>query len=395
MPTLESTAWTQNDTFESLETLQASLNSLQAHHRLRKPASCPADLINFATNDYLGLSQHPRLIEAAQSACTQGVGTGGSRLVTGTLDTHRILEAELAQWMGFPRALVFNSGYQANVGVLSAMINRDDWVFMDKYNHASLIDGCMMAHGQLKRYPHGDFERLEALLKDSLKDGSSKNKGRQRFIVTDTLFSMDGDIAPVYRLLDLAQQYGAWLVLDEAHAVGVYGAQRAGLWEASQLGAHPNVILIGTFSKALGSYGAFVAAHNAVIEHCINQSRSFIYSTSLPAPVMAANLESIRLVQSDPSHTQQLWANIRQFKELMNEAGYPMVITSPIIPIILGGDAVALKAAQSIQSAGYFVKAIRPPTVPEGKSRLRINLSAMHQPNDLIGLVNALKPWLS
>jgi 7-keto-8-aminopelargonate synthetase-like enzyme len=213
MQTTQTANWTQ-DTFESLDALQASLNSLQAHHRLRQPASCPDDLINFATNDYLGLSQHPRLIEAAKLACSQGVGTGGSRLVTGTLDIHRILEAELAQWMGFPRALVFNSGYQANVGLLSAMVNRGDWVFMDKLNHASLIDGCMMAQGQLKRYPHGDFERLESMLKDSQPKDTQKASRHQRFIVSDTLFSMDGDIAPLYRLLDLAQQYGAWLILD-------------------------------------------------------------------------------------------------------------------------------------------------------------------------------------
>lgn len=378
-----------------------ALATLEATNRLRRCKTITGSnrpeivlagqsVIDFCSNDYLGLSRHPRLVEATIAATMQyGTGTGGARLIGGTTILHAQLEEAVAAFKQVPRALVFNSGYQANVGVLSALVSRGDTIFADRLNHASLVDGALLSRCKLVRYPHLDMAVLAERLAQAPGTG-------QRFIVTDTVFSMDGDLAPLADLFALAEQYNAWLILDEAHATGVFGEHhQSGLWETTGIGHHPNVIQIGTFSKALGSFGAYVAASKTVIETLIQSSRSFIYSTSLPPGVIAANLAAVDLVMTDPSHTRQLWDNVRVFQQYCQEKQIPLTSQSPIMPIILGDSQRALAVAEQLLAAGFYVQAIRPPTVPEGTARLRITLCANHTRQQLEQLANCLHPHLA
>lgn len=380
--------------------LQAVLNQLAEQHRLRRlktieqPKAAEITfnhhrVVNFCSNDYLGFSQHPALIEASQKALVEyGVGTGGARLIGGTYDLHTQLEQQLVVFKQTEAALVFNSGYQANVGILSALVNRHDVIFADRLNHASLLDGALLSRARLVRYPHNDVEALENLLKRTQTSG-------QRFIVTDTVFSMDGDLAPLKALYHLATRYDAWLILDEAHATGVFGeTHRSGLWETTGLGHQPQVIQVGTFSKALGSFGAYVAASQAVIDTLIQFSRSFIYSTALPPPVVAANLAAIELLQQDASHTQQLWGNIYEFARLAKGAGLSPETNSAIIPILVGDESKTLALTDQFLAAGFYVQGIRPPTVPEGTARLRVTLSTKHSFEQIEKLVQALSHFV-
>ncbi len=378
--------------------LTQTLASLAKEHRLRslrtmRPLCRPEIVldgqsrVDFCSNDYLGLSQHPALKAATQAAVDQyGTGTGGARLIGGTLDLHTQLEEAVAAFKGTEAALVFNSGYQANVGVLSGLVQRRDIILADKLNHASLVDGALLAQAKLIRYPHLDLTALEDKL-------AHCPKGVQKWIVTDTVFSMDGDQADLTALAALMERYDAWLILDEAHATGIYGEHhRSGLWETTGIGAHPRVIQIGTFSKALGSFGAYVAASREVVTALIQFSRSFVYSTSLPPGVVAANLAALELVQEEAALTQQLWANVDGFRGRLDalNLGLP-AWRSPIIPWILGDASRTVQAAQTLLEAGFFVQAIRPPTVPEGTARLRITVSSLHQPDHLEALAQVLK----
>jgi len=316
-------------------------------------------VLDFSSNDYLGLSQHPALIEATQKATAQyGTGTGGSRLIGGTLDLHTQLEEKIAQFKGAEKALVFNSGYQANIGVLAGLIKKTDHIFADRLNHASLVDGAILSRATVHRYRHLDMDHLEALL---------QHTPRKKWIVTDTVFSMDGDLAPLRKLYELADRYEAGLILDEAHATGVF-PETAG-----------EAIKIGTFSKALGSFGAYVAAREEIIQTLIQSSRSFIYSTALPPAVIAANLAALELISKDNSAHQTLWQNIRHWGA-----------HSPIIPIVVGEDHAALTLSQNLFEVGFFVHAIRPPTVPEGTARLRLSISACHSSQHLDDLQQIL-----
>jgi 8-amino-7-oxononanoate synthase len=342
-------------------------------------------VLDFCNNDYLGLSQHPRLIEAAREAlATYGTGTGGARLIGGTFDLHTELETAVAAFKGTPAALVFNSGYQANVGVLSALVGRHDTLFADRLNHASLVDGALLSRALHVRYPHLDLGALEKGLAEA-------TVGNKKFIVTDTVFSMDGDLAPLAELYDLAVKYEAWLILDEAHATGLYGGDhRSGLWETTGLGHRERVIQVGTFSKALGSFGAYVAGSREVIDMLVQFSRSFVYSTSLPPAVVGANREALRIVTEDGEPTARLWENIRFFAAEMSRYGIDLPVQGAIFPIAIGEVARTLDCADRLLKAGFYVQAIRPPTVPEGTARLRVTLSAVHTPEQVKALAEAL-----
>lgn len=381
--------------------LRRTLNQLAADNRLRRLKTMDEprrpqvvlagqSVLDFCHNDYLGLSHHPKLKAAAQEAVDRyGAGTGGARLIGGTWEIHTRLEAHVAAFKQTPAALVFNSGYQANVGILSGLAGRHDVILADKLNHASLVDGAILSRAKHIRYPHLDTEALEKHLK-------ALPRTVRRFIVTDTVFSMDGDCAPLADLFDLADRYDAWLVLDEAHATGVFGLQhRSGLWETTGLGHHDRVIQVGTFSKALGSFGAYVAASHDVIDSLVQFSRSFVYSTSLPPAVIMANQAALDVLSTEPCHTERLWESIRTFQDAMADSGVPVRMYSAIAPVVLGDAGTTVDMAQTLLDAGFYVQAIRPPTVPEGTARLRITLSASHEAAQIKALVGALSRQLA
>lgn len=383
--------------------LQSRLDALRQTGRLRRLRTVGhpqrpqitldgQPVVDCCSNDYLGLSAHPRLIAASREALEQyGTGSGGSRLIGGTLDLHIALEDTLARFKGTEAALVFNSGYQANISLLSGLVERHDWVFADKYNHASLVDGAILSRAKVVRYPHLDMGFLENALKKA-------PLGSTKWIVTDTIFSMDGDAAPLQTLYNLARQYNAWLILDEAHATGIFGDRhRSGLWETTGIGPSERVIQMGTFSKALGGFGAYVAGSRQVVQAMLQFCRGFIYSTALPPAVIAANHAAVLEVMDSPNHTARLWTNIRYFESKAREAlpeGTLAFIQSPIVPVILGNPEITMHSAQQLLDSGYYVQGIRPPTVPEGTSRLRITLSANHNQAQIDGLISVLQAIL-
>lgn len=327
-------------------------------------------LINFSSNDYLGLAAAPGLREAAKNALDQyGTGSGASRLVVGDTRAHRSLEERIARFERTEAALLFNSGYAANVGIVSALLGKEDVVFSDALNHASLIDGCRLSRAKVVIYPHGDVTALERLLRD--------NPGRRRLIATDSVFSMDGDWAPLRELVDLARSHDCALLVDEAHATGVLGERGAGLCE--ELGVEGEIDLrMGTLGKALGVFGAYVATSRAVADLLVNRARSLVFSTSLPPMVCAAAQRAIDLNEGRPELRERLWRNIRRFSAGLERLGFPAEPRSAIFPVVLGEPDVAMAAMAKLRERGLLVKAIRPPTVPAGTSRLRFALSAAH-----------------
>lgn len=344
--------------------------------------------VNFSGNDYLGLSSEPRLHTAAIEAIRQyGVGSASSRLVSGTGPLIAALENELATFKQTDKALVFNSGYQANVAILQALLKPGDHIFCDRLNHASLVDGCRLSGARWQRYRHLDFDHLEALLKKSPANAA-------KWIITDSVFSMDGDYPDLNALVTLAERHQALIMVDEAHATGIYGnPKRSGLCE--QFGVSSRVHLqMGTFSKALGGSGAYIAGSELLIDILVNRARGFIYSTAPAPPVLAAALEATRLVQSDSEPTRRLWENIRVFESLIIENSLSDFIShpvkSPIIPLIVGDSRKTITLSQALLEAGHFVHAIRPPTVPNGTARLRISLSAAHTVQQIESLIESL-----
>lgn len=329
------------------------------------------ELLNFSSNDYLGLAAHPALIAAAHTALdAHGVGSGASRLVVGDTTAHQSLERALASFEGTEAALLFNSGYAANVGALTSLFGVGDVLFSDALNHASLIDGCRLSRARVVVYPHGDVEALEALLRE--------NPGRRRAVVTDAVFSMDGDRAPLKALRELSTRHGAALIVDEAHATGVLGANGRGLCELE--GVTPDVH-VGTLSKALGSFGGFVCGSVALRELLLNRARTLIFSTALPAAVCAAAERALELVREGSAR--------RKLDALREQLGAK---SSAILPVMLGSAENALKVSAQLREAGILVKAIRPPTVAEGTSRLRIAVTAAHTHEDVAQLMRAIGP---
>ena len=348
---------------EPLSTPQGPLVEINGEERL----------INFSSNDYLGLANDPQLKAAAIGALQiWGTGSGASRLVTGDTTAHRALEKAIAQFEGTEAALLFNSGYAANVGTLSSLCGAGDVIFSDALNHASLIDGARLSRAQTVIYPHCDVAALEALM--------AQHPGRRSLVVTDAVFSMDGDRAPLARLSALCAQTGAGLLVDEAHSTGVCGPSGAGLCE--ELGLHPE-LRMGTLSKALGGFGAYVACSSEIRQWLFNKARSLVFSTSLPAASCAVGAAAIARVRQDPSARERLWKNIRFFAAGLKRLKLPAHEDSAIFPVVIGSPEAAVDASRSLRAAGLLVKPIRPPTVPDGTSRLRFALSAGHTEEQL------------
>jgi 8-amino-7-oxononanoate synthase len=342
------------------------------------------ELINFGSNDYLALAADPRLAAAAAAAAEQeGWGSGASPLISGHGQTHARLEQRLAAFEGAEAALVFSSGYAANVGTIAALVGPGDVVFTDRKNHASLLDGCRLSRADVRVYPHRDGQRLDQLLARGTKD-------RRRLIVTDGLFSMDGDLAPLAQLADLAQRHGAMLMIDEAHATGVFGGQGRGV--AEQLGVEERVhVRMGTLSKALGSIGGFVAGSRPLVEWLANRARPYVFSTAPPPAAAAAAMAALEIVRDEPHRRQALLARSEALRKRLAERGWNMGgSASQIIPLMVGEPDRAVQLAAALRERGLFVPAIRPPTVPEGEACLRVSLSYGHTAEMIERLLESL-----
>jgi 8-amino-7-oxononanoate synthase len=340
-------------------------------------------LVSFSSNDYLSLAGHRDLAEAARSALSRyGVGAGASRLIVGHSLIHAQLEERMARFERTEAALVFNSGYCANVGVLGTLVGEGDVILSDALNHASIVDGCRLSRAKTLVYRHADL--------DDLRDRLDEARGaRRRLIATDSVFSMEGDTAPLEGIADLARRYEAMLFVDEAHATGVFGERGAGLCEA--LGVASSVDLrMGTLGKALGSFGATVAGSRAVIAWLTNAARSLVFTTALPPAVCAAAIAAIDLVEREPERRVRLWQGVKRFAEGLSALGVSAQARSPIFPVVLGEPQVAIEAARALGERGLLVKAIRPPTVPAGTSRLRFALCAGHTPDQIDAALSAL-----
>jgi 8-amino-7-oxononanoate synthase len=340
-------------------------------------------LLNLSSNDYLGLSQDPRLITAAQEAATRwGVGAGASRLVAGHLALHREVEDKLAAFKGTEAAVIFSTGYMANLGVISALVGSGDTVFCDRLNHASIYDGIKLSGATLARFPHRDLDRLESLLQKA-------GPGR-RLIITDTVFSVDGDLAPLQEIVELKDRYGAVLMVDEAHATGVLGPGGAGL--AEELGLTPRVEMhMGTFSKALGSLGGYVAGDQRLIDYLHNRARSFIYSTAMPPQVLGAIGAALDLVTQEPERRRYLLAEAKTFRDALTQAGFDLLGSeTQIVPVLVGENARTLELAARLRERGLLAVAFRPPTVTPGRARVRFSLSAAHSREDLAAAREAI-----
>jgi 8-amino-7-oxononanoate synthase len=334
------------------------------------------------SNNYLGLANHPALAEAAARAAREyGVGAGASRLISGSLTLHTELEARLAVLEGTEAALLFPTGYHANIGAITALVGRDDAVFSDALNHASIIDGCRLSNATVHVYPHGDTDALAHAL--------AASDARRRLIVTDSVFSMDGDHAPLREICALAETHDAMVMVDEAHATGVFGASGAGLVEA--LGLHGRVtVQMGTLGKALGCAGAFIAARRDVVDLLVNRARSFIYTTALAPPIVAAAAAALDIVAREPERRARVLANSADLRARLTALGLRVPPgEGPILPVIVGDSGEAMRWSRTLLEHGVFVQAIRPPTVPPGTARLRVTLMATHDDGDLAHAANA------
>lgn len=328
------------------------------------------------SNNYLGLADHPRVREAAADAAMRwGVGAGASRLVSGTMTVHRRLEDRLAAFEGTDSAILFGSGYLANTGVISAIAQSGGVVFSDELNHASLIDGCRLAGAETVVYNHCDLEHLEW--------GVSKASGRPSVIVTDSVFSMDGDIAPLEGIVSIARRYGSRTVVDEAHGTGVVGPEGRGAVEAAGLNGEIDVV-IGTLGKALGSYGAYAACNSEMADWLTNRARTLIFSTAPPPPAVAGAMEALTILEEEPRRVEKLRSNGRAFRKALRANGFDVEDQqTPIIPLIVGSAAAATDLCEESLARGVYAQAIRPPTVPEGTSRLRLSVMASHKAAEL------------
>ncbi len=342
-------------------------------------------MLTFCSNDYLGLAADPRLIEAMQQgAARYGAGSGAAHLVTGHMAPHHALEEELADFLGRPRALLFSTGYMANLGVIAGLLGPGDSVWEDRLNHASLIDGGLLSRARFGRYAHNDADALAGRL-------AKGDKQRRSLAVTDGVFSMDGDIAPLPELARVCARQGAWLMVDDAHGLGVLGENGGGSLEHFGLGPAEVPILMGTLGKALGSFGAFVAGDQALIETLIQQARSYIYTTAPPPAVAEATRAALRLVREEPWRRDRLRELIERFRRGAEDLDLPLMPSStPIQPLLAGTAVRAVEWSRQLERRGILVTAIRPPTVPEGSARLRITLTAAHDEGRLDRLLTAL-----
>jgi 8-amino-7-oxononanoate synthase len=345
-------------------------------------------LLNFCSNDYLGLANHPTLVAALKRGADQyGVGAGASHLINGHSRAHQALEEELAEFVDRPRALLFSTGYMANLGVVSALCGRGDSVLEDRLNHASLIDAGLLSGARLQRYLHADMDSLAGHLGKQ----SAQQPDRRKLIVTDGVFSMDGDLAPLPELAATAARHDAWLMVDDAHGLGVLGDKGRGTVNHYQLCNDEVPILMGTLGKAFGTFGAFVAGSEALIETLIQQARSYIYTTALPPAVAEATRASLGLVQQESWRREKLAALIQRFRRGAAQLGLTLLESAtPIQPLMVGDAARAVQFSEALLAKGILVSAIRPPTVPDGSARLRITLSAQHDEAQVDQLLAAL-----
>ncbi|HEX6590881.1 MAG TPA: 8-amino-7-oxononanoate synthase [Moraxellaceae bacterium] len=342
------------------------------------------ELLNFCSNDYLGLANHPALVAAATGAVkTYGTGSGASHLVCGHSAEHHALEEELAAFTGRQRALLFSTGYMANTGIVQALVGRGDAVFEDRLNHASLIDGGLASGANFQRYRHNDVAHLDELLQKSTAD--------KKLVVTDGVFSMDGDVAPLPELAALAQQHDALLMVDDAHGFGVLGTNGVGCAEHFALDGRQLPVLMGTLGKAAGSFGAFVAGDEDLVEYLINTARPYIFTTALPPAVAAASRASLRVIREEGWRRDKLSELIAHFRDGAKALGLDLMDSpTPIQPLLLGDNEKALAWSRALEEKGLLVGAIRPPTVPAGSARLRITFSAAHEKADVDVLLAAL-----
>jgi len=338
-------------------------------------------LANFASNDYLGLANDPRVLDAAREAMARyGFGAGASPLVAGHTRAHEEAEHAFAAFTGHPRALLFGSGYAANLGILAALADRESAVFADRLDHACLVDGALLSRAGFHRYPHGDLAALERQL--------AASRARTRLIATDAVFSMDGDVAPLPELLALAERFDAWLVVDDAHGIGVLGGGRGTL---AHLGvASERIVLMATLGKALGGYGAFVTGAPEVVEWLLQRARPYVFSTALPPAAAAAATAALSIVASEPQRIERIHARIAAFRSGLARAGLAGTSPTAIQPVVVGEPARAVALSARLRDRGHLVPAIRPPTVPAGTSRLRVSLSSEHSAQQVDDLVRDL-----
>lgn len=375
--------------------LQENLEKRRIQHlyrsRVRVDSACSDQLSvngkkvhNFCSNDYLGLADNPAIAEAfKQGIDDYGTGSGASHLISGHTKAHCDLEQQLAEFTGRPKALLFSSGYMANMGVIGALVGRGDAVLEDYLNHASLLDGGLLSRAKFQRYKNRDYKDLEAKL------GASN--GTRKLVVTDGVFSMDGNMAPIADLADISQKNNAWLMVDDAHGFGVLGKTGAGLVEDLNLGVDQVPILMGTLGKAFGTYGAFVAGSEALIETLVQFSRSYIYTTAPPPAVAVATSASLELVKNDQWRRDKLNQLISRFRHGAEQIGLRLMNSNTAIqPVLMASDTELLETNKKLLESGFMVGAIRPPTVPKGTGRLRITLSASHSEQQVDALLDAL-----
>lgn len=341
------------------------------------------EVLLLCSNDYLGLAGHPAVrAAAAEAAELWGAGAGASRLVSGNMTLHHELEDELADFKGYEACLLLGSGFLANAGVIPALAGAGEVILSDALNHASIVDGCRQSRAQTIIYDHRDLASLE--------QGLHEARGRRMLVVTDAVFSMDGELAPLQGIVELAHRQGARVLVDEAHATGVVGPGGRGL--VSWLGLEDEVdVVIGTLSKALGSYGAFVCCRRELAELLINRVRTLIFSTALPPPSVAAALQGLRILRDQPDLVEQLWSNARVLRDALSAHGFQVSSGEmPIVPLMVGDPRQAMVLCQAALARGVFAQAIRPPTVPSGTSRLRLVAMAAHDPDELRGAADRL-----
>ena len=340
------------------------------------------ELVNFGSNDYLGLAADARLSNAVAAAPGRW-GSGASPLVTGCASLHQELEVRLAEFENTESALLFTSGFAANTATIAALAGPGDVVFTDRKNHASIFDGCRLSRADVRAYPHCDYRQLDRIMRRG-------GEYRRRLIVTDSLFSMDGDVAPLAELAEIARRHGAMLMADEAHATGVFGENGRGLCE--HLGVESAVhVRVGTLSKAIGSIGGFVSGSRLLTEWLANRGRSYIYSTAMPAPAAAASIAALDIIRDEPHRRRRLLDRAEKFRaELVSQGWNIGESSTQIVPIVVGDSQLALTFSASLAEAGFFVPAIRPPTVPQGEACLRVSLSFAHNDAQMRGLIEAL-----
>ena len=367
---------------------RAALGLLRQRRMLQSPQAPHITVdgksyLSFCSNDYLGLANHPQLISALQQGAQQhGVGSGAAHLVSGHGATHHQLEQELAAFVGKPAALLFSTGYMANLGIVQALVGKGDTVFADKFNHASLNDAMQLSRAKVKRYRHNDMAQLGQMLEQAW-------SGR-KLVITDAVFSMDGDLAPLPELLALCEQHDAWLLIDDAHGFGVLGAQGRG--SLAHFGiASERVICMATLGKAAGVFGAFVAAEQVVIDTLVNHARSYVYTTATPPALASALLESLQQIENGDGLRGHLLRLIAQLRSGLRGLPWSLMPSATAIqPLLVGGNQAALKLSEKLRDRGIWVAAIRPPTVPQGTARLRITLSAAHRAADVRRLIDTL-----